>query len=143
EVKGRRYVGLLGGGAGREGHALELVSAATGPPADARARLAEDDLVGSWPSDPEPVLDDQAKKDYGRRLEELEEDLEEAREWGDTERTARLSDEIDLLTQELAHAVGLRGRDRTFSSPAERARISVTKAIKTAIKLIDKHCPDL
>ena len=54
-----------------------------------------------------------------------------------------MEDELDLLTQELARAVGLRGRDRTFSSPAERARIFVTKAIWTAIRLIDKHCPEL
>ena len=46
-----------------------------------------------------PLLDDQAKKDYGRRLEELEEELEQARDWGDTERAARLEDELDLLTQ--------------------------------------------
>ena len=48
-----------------------------------------------------------------------------------------------FLTQELARAVGLGGRDRTFSSPAERARISVTKAIRTAIRLIDAECPAL
>ena len=37
------------------------------------------------------------------------------------------------MTSELARAVGLGGRDRTIPSPAERARISVTKAIRTAI----------
>ena len=56
---------------------------------------------------------------------------------------SRLEEELDLLSQELARAVGLRGRDRSFSSPVERARISVTKAIRTAIRLIGKHCPDL
>jgi hypothetical protein len=122
---------------------LELVSAATGRPVDAHARLAEHELVGSWPSDLSPLLDDRAKEDYGRRLQELEEELEEARKWGDPERAARLELELDLLRQELARAVGLRGRDRSFSSPVERARISVTKAIRTAIRLIGKHCPDL
>jgi AAA ATPase domain len=143
DVKGLRYIASLLARPGREIHVLELVSAATERRADARARLAEGDVVASWPSDLDPLLDDQAKKDYSRRLEELEEELEQARDWGDTERAARLQDELDLLTQELARAVGLRGRDRTFSSPAERARISVTKAIRTAIRLIDKHCPEL
>jgi AAA ATPase domain len=143
DVKGLRYIASLLASPGRDIHVLELVSVATERRADARARLAEDDLVASWPSDLDPLLDDQAKKDYGRRLEELEEELEQARDWGDTERAARLEDELDLLTQELARAVGLRGRDRTFSSPAERARISVRKAIRTAIRLIDKHCPEL
>jgi eukaryotic-like serine/threonine-protein kinase len=143
DVRGLRYIALLLSSPGREVHVLELVNAATGRAADARARLASDDVVTSWSSDFDPLLDDQARRDYGRRLEELEEELEQARDWGDTDRAARLGDELDLLTQELARAVGLRGRERTFSSPAERARISVTKAIRTAIRLIDKHCPEL
>lgn len=143
DVKGLRYIASLLASPGREVHALELVSAATGHPADARPRLAGDDVVASWPSDLDPLLDEQAKKDYGRRLSELEEELEQARDWGDSERAARLEGELELLTEELARAVGLRGRDRTFSSPAERARISVTKAIRTAIRLIDKQSPEL
>jgi hypothetical protein len=143
DLKGLRYIASLLASPGREVHVLELVNAATGRAADARARLADDDVVSLWPSDFDPLLDDQARKDYGRRLEELEEELEQARDWGDTERAARLGNELDLLTKELAGAVGVRGRERTFSSPAERARISVTKAIRTAIRLIDKHCPEL
>jgi AAA ATPase domain len=143
DVKGLRYIASLLASPGHEVHVLELVSAATGGPADARARLAEDDAVASRPSELDPLLDDQAKKEYGQRLHELEEELEHARDWGDTERADRLQDEFDLLTQELARAIGLRGRDRTFSSPSERARINLTKAIRTAIRLIDKHCPEL
>ena len=143
DVKGLGYIASLLAAGGREVHVLELVGAATGRPADARVRLAENDLVGSVSSDRDPVLDDRAKRDYGRRLQELELELEEARDWRDPERAARLQGELDLLTQELARAVGLRGRDRAFSSPAERARISVTKAIRTAIRLIGKQSPDL
>jgi AAA ATPase domain len=143
DVKGLRYIAVLLASPGRDVHVLELVSAAAGRPADARARLAADDVVASAPSDLDPLLDEQAKKEYGRRLVELEEELEQVRDWGDTERAIRLEGELDLLNRELARALGLRGRDRTFSSPAERARISVTKAIKTAIRLIDKQCPEL
>lgn len=143
DVKGLGYIASLLASEGRELHVLELVGAATGRPADARAGLAENDLVGSRPAELDPLLDDQAKEEYGRRIEELEEDLEQARDWGDTERAARVQEELDLLTQELGRAVGLRGRDRTFSSPEERARISVTKAIRTAIRLIEKHSPEL
>jgi tetratricopeptide (TPR) repeat protein len=122
DVKGLGYIATLLASPGREVHVLELVGATNGaPPTEA------------------PVLDDQAKQEYASRLVELEEELEEARDWGDTERAERLADEVEALTQELARAVGLGGRDRTFSSPAERARISVTKAIRTAIRLIDKE----
>jgi tetratricopeptide (TPR) repeat protein len=142
DVKGLGYIASLLAAGGREVHVLELVGAATGRSADARA-LAENDLVGGRPSDRDPMLDDRAKADYRRRLQELEAELEEAREWGDPERATRLQGELDLLTEELARAVGLLGRDRSFSSPAERARISVTKAIRTAIRLIGKQSPDL
>jgi hypothetical protein len=143
DVKGLRYIATLLASAEREIHVLELMSAGTGGPANARAPLAENDLVASRPSGLDPVLDDRAKADYARRLEELETELDEARDWGDTERAARLEEELDQLTHELARAVGLHGRDRSFSSPAERARISVTKVIRTAIGLIDRQCPDL
>jgi hypothetical protein len=143
DVKGLGYIASLLAADGREVHVLELVGAAAGRPADVRAQLTEHDLVASRPSDRDAVLDDRAKADYGRRLRELELEHEEARDWGDPERAARLQRELDLLTQELARAVGLRGRDRAFSSPAERARISVTKAIRTAIRLIGRQSPGL
>ena len=68
EMKGLGYIASLLATPGREVHVLELMSAATGRPAGARARLAEDNVLASWPSDLDPLLDDQAKKDYGRRL---------------------------------------------------------------------------
>jgi AAA ATPase-like protein len=143
DVKGLRYIASLLASPGREVHVLELVGAEAGDGADGRARRAADDLVASRPAELDPVLDERAKEEYGRRLRELEEELEEARGWGDTERASRLGEEVDLLTGELARAVGLRGRDRSFASPAERARVSVTKAIRTAIRLIDRQSPDL
>ena len=92
---------------------------------------------------PGPALDAQAKDAYRRRLEELGEELEEARGWGDPERAARTEAEIDALTEQLAQAFGLGGRDRAGASPAERARVSVTKAIRSAIKTIERHSPAL
>jgi hypothetical protein len=48
-----------------------------------------------------------------------------------------------VLVGELARAVGLRGRTRDFPAPAERARVSVRKAITTAITLIATQSPEL
>ena len=39
--------------------------------------------------------------------------------------------------------MGLRGRDRTAGSPAERARVSITKAVKIALSRIRTHSPAL
>ena len=58
------------------------------------------------------LFDPQAKAAYRRRLRDLEEDLEEARSWGDPERAARAQEEMDALTEELLREAGLGGRDR-------------------------------
>jgi non-specific serine/threonine protein kinase len=50
---------------------------------------------------------------------------------------------VDALTRQLAGAVGLGGRDRRLPSAAERARVNVTKAIRTAIRRIAEHDPAL
>jgi hypothetical protein len=143
DVKGLRYIACLLAAPGKDVHALELVSAAEGHGPDRRARLAAAELTASFPGDAGPTLDEAAKEAYRRRLEDLGEDLQQARDWGDEERAARAAEEIDFLTRELAQAVGLGGRNREATSPAERARISVTKAIKKAITLIGRESPTL
>lgn len=131
-VKGLRYIADLLGSPGREVHAVELAQAAegvTGPGASLGTAGA--------------ALDAEAKVAYRERLDELGEELEQARAWGDPERVARAEEEIDALTTELTQALGLGGRDRAVASPAERARVSVTKAIRSAIRAIDQHSPGL
>jgi type II secretory pathway predicted ATPase ExeA len=131
DVKGLRYLAYLLASPGVEVHAVELAQAVEGvEPAQAD---------GS----PGPALDAQAKDAYRTRLQELGEELEEARGWADLERVARVEDEIDSLTGELSRALGLGGRDRAGASPAERARVSVTKAIRSAIRTVERHSPAL
>ena len=91
--------------------------------------------VGSL-GDAGEMLDDQAKVAYRRRLSELREELEEAKELGNVERAERAEDEIDTLTKELSRAVGLGGRNRRAASASERARQSVTKTIKAVLDRI-------
>jgi class 3 adenylate cyclase len=141
DLKGLRYIHALLSAPGREVHVLELAgllvgSASTGPTRDDGLKTTR--LEGS-----EAVLDPTAKESYRRRLAELAEDLEEARSWNDPERVARIEEEIDGLTTELERALGLGGRDRDMPSPAERARVSVTKAIKGAVRAISTECPGL
>jgi hypothetical protein len=140
DVKGLRYLAFLLGATGREVHALELAAAVDGLDPRRAERPAEASLpaVGA-----DALLDAHAKEAYRRRLQELEDDLRQARDWQDPERIARIEDEIEALTGELARAAGLGGRDRQLPSPAERARVSVTKAIRTAIRAIEKHHPAL
>ncbi len=81
--------------------------------------------VGSL-GDAGEMLDEQAKAAYKRRLAELREELEEAKEVGNVERAEHAEREIDALTRELSRAVGLGGRSRRAASASERARQSIT-----------------
>src|SRR5260370_5895318 len=82
------------------------------------------------------MLDEQAKWAYRRRLYELGEELEEAKEFGNSERAEKAEAEIDALTSELSRAVGLGGRDRRAGSAADRARQTVAKTIKSVLERI-------
>lgn len=90
-----------------------------------------------------PLLDDKARRAYKQRLEELEDDLNDATTMADEGRVARLEHERDLLVAEITHAYGLGGRPRTAGDPVERARKAVGMRITTAIRAIDATDPDL
>ena len=79
------------------------------------------------------LLDATAKAAYRARLDELQGEAEEAERGNDPARAAKVRDERDFLVAELARAVGLGGRDRRAASHAERARLNVTRAIRSAM----------
>jgi hypothetical protein len=90
-----------------------------------------------------PVLDARAKAEYKCRLNELQQDLNEAERFNDPLRRTEAQNEIQMITDRLASAVGLGGRDRKTSSDAERARSAVTKCIRKAIQKIGDAIPSL
>lgn len=90
-----------------------------------------------------PGLDEEAKRMYRRRLADIEEDAAEATALGDAERAARSDAEREFILRELARAVGLGGRDRRAGASSERARASVTRAIRLAIGHISALDPPL
>jgi hypothetical protein len=116
-------------------HDEEISSAARGlPHGDADLEKAGIHISGL--RDAGEMLDEQAKAAYRRRLSELREELEEAKELGNVERAEQAEKEIDALTRELSRAVGLGGRSRRAASASERARQSITKTIKAALERI-------
>jgi hypothetical protein len=90
-----------------------------------------------------PVLDARAKREYRARLLDLRADLDDARAAADLGRVGRLEAEIDLVASELAHALGLGGRDRLLGSDGERARVNVTRTLRRAVDAIAAVVPDL
>src|SRR5690242_17871476 len=136
---GLRYLDLLIRQPGRDLAALDLVrlAAAAGPTAAA----AEDGLHDASGTGADEVLDPQARAAYRQRLTALDEDLAEAEAWHDTERASRLRAEKDFLVRELAAATGLGGRPRRLGAESERARLNVTRAIRSAIARVRDRAP--
>jgi predicted ATPase len=102
---------------------------------------------------PEPVPTGSRTIDDGRgpqvttairqRLTDLQEELAKAREFNDQGRVERLQEELETLTQELMQTLSSGRRRRATTSPAERARLNVTRAIRSTLKKIAVSHPSL
>jgi hypothetical protein len=142
DLKGMRYLAHLLAHPRREFHVLDLVAAEHGSVAPVESGQAAE-LSQSTLGDAGELLDARAKNAYRRRLAEIEDDIEQARALGDTERAAQADTERDFLVRELSRAVGLGGRDRRAASASERARVGVTRAMRKAITRIGEHHSEL
>jgi len=101
------------------------------------ADLSLDDFSGTGPS-----LDDQALQEYRERIEDLQEDIDEAEQNNNPEAAANAREEKQLVESEISAAFGLGGHTRPVGSPQEKARKSVSEAIHRALKNIrtlDSH----
>ena len=146
DTKGLRYLHTLLGSPGREILALYLVQHDEGgfaPSSNAPRLQREDGLRLFMPGDGGEVIDRSARVAYEQRVRDLAGEAEDAEALGDTERAALLREELDFIVEHLAVATGLGGATRRTVSPAERARQSVTKAIKSAAARITEHSPAL
>jgi hypothetical protein len=126
DSRGLQLLDRLVASPGQELHVLQLVGASD----------FEDGDAGT-------VLDPAAVQSYRARLLDLREDLEEAENFSDTGRAARARDEMEALTRELARAVGLGGRSRRVAGAAERARTTVQKRLRGAIRRVEEELPPL
>jgi tetratricopeptide (TPR) repeat protein len=150
DSKGLAYIAHLLRYPAREFHSLDLVGG-TSREFDARSDdsgyarsslprgdepLAAEGIHIGGLGDAGEMLDEKARAQYRRRLTDLREELEEAKQQGMVERAENAESEIETLTAELSRAVGLGGRVRRAASASERARQSVTRAIKAVIERI-------
>ncbi len=102
------------------------------------AGLAEETSAGSIGE----VVDMEALKGYHERLQEIEEEIEEATSFNDPARQEKLGDEREAIVKQLQSAQGLGGRVRQ-QFDAERSRKTVCRAISRAIEAIEKVHPEL
>jgi hypothetical protein len=94
-------------------------------------------------ADTGPVLDREALRQYRQRLAELDDELDAAALRRDGKRQAARSAERQALIEELKRATGLGGRPRRSGSPAEKARVNVTRTIRHAIAELAPRAPDV
>ncbi len=134
-TKGLAYLGALVAAPGVERHVLDLVDRVEGVD------------VGAAPDrrslgDAGPLLDGAARLAYRRRIEALRGDIDEALAAHAYDHAEALQQELDLLIMQLAAAFGVGGRARAAGSAVERARLNVTRAIRSALKKLDDALPE-
>ena len=135
DSKGLRYLAELIDAAGVERHALDLVDRVEGLDPDG---AVDRRTLG----DAGPMLDGAARRAYRHRIEALRSEIEEAFELGRDDTAETLQDELDRLVGELAAAFGVGGRSRRAASAVERARLNVTRSVRTAIVRITEALPE-
>jgi tetratricopeptide (TPR) repeat protein len=154
DSKGIGYIANLLRNPALEFHVLDLVGGSPGhrededldQPRDVPSRAGELEQAGlhvGGLGDAGEMLDERARTEYRRRIAELREALDSAKEAADLERAEAAEAEIEALTREVARAVGLGGRNRRAASASERARQSVTKTIKAVIERIAESDAEL
>ena len=119
--KGFRYIATLLAQPGRALTAVDLATLDRRPTADAA-----------------PASIAPAGGEYAR-LADLRDHLDEAERFHDRERAARLRDELTRRAAQLAPS----GRRRPGSTPAERARLNVTRTVADAVRRIAAADPAL
>jgi len=133
-TKGVRHLAELVRNPGQERHVLDLVDRVEG--VGARGEVDRRSI-----GDAGAVLDATARDAYRRRIEQLRAECDDALESGDLEGAETRQLELDELVAQLASAFGLGGRERRASSTVERARLNVTRSLRTAIRRIEELLP--
>lgn len=133
-TKGLRHLAMLMASPGVERHVLDIVDQIEGvvPDGPDRHRLG----------DAGELLDGTARQAYRRRVEQLRDEIEDLLAIGEDDRATQLQRECDELVVQLAAAFGLSGRSRRAASAAERARLNVTRSVRTAIARIRDDLPE-
>jgi len=124
--KGFSYLAMLLENPNQEIHVAQIVGAA-------------DTVTG----DAGVMLDEAAKQSYRIRATELRAMLDEATANSDEGRMELARAELDALSEELARAVGLGGRDRKAASDVERMRINVQRRLRDAIERVRAQSTEL
>ncbi len=149
---GLKYIHYLLLNPGKEFFALELKKEVNphflSENQDSNARLGNDEIskqlkdgdlriINSGTSGAkEEILDDQAVESYKTELKKLEIDLDDAEELSRDEEAEEIRNKIEAINKQLNAGFNIHGKRREFTNEAEKARVAVSKAIRTSLKKI-------
>lgn len=85
------------------------------------------------------ILDTKSISIYKEQYQSHMEELEEAERFNDPVRADQLREQIEIIKEQLATALGLGGRVRKSADSRERVRKAVTNRIKDSLKKIKKE----
>jgi TolB-like protein/Tfp pilus assembly protein PilF len=104
------------------------------------------ELIGSIVQDFDSKVDTidlKAKNNYQKRIRELQMEIAEADEIGNSVQSVALQEEYETILDYLSQSLGLAGKPRQIGSSTEKARSAVTWRIRYAIKKIKAAHPSL
>ena len=146
-TKGIRYIAYLIQNQNKSIHVSELFRAVN-PPDTSQTNytlscMTEDVLASEGFSlsnldDNVELLDKKTIEELGLRIEQLNDGMEEAKEFGDFEECERLETDKDRIITYLSANMGLGGKSRTSNNLFEKIRKSIQKRIR--VDLIKIHC---
>ena len=91
----------------------------------------------------EKLIDDKARKQYQKKIIELQSEIGEAEQRSNFTRLEKLQDEYDRLIEHLSQSLNLKGKIRETGSTIEKARSAVTWRIRNAIARVEQYHPAL
>jgi hypothetical protein len=146
---GLHYIRVLLGDPYKQISARELWQFGEGLTDDAKAAVLEfkggsstSAGKGAGPIRKGEILDEDAVRQYKKRIEKLEEDYDFALNAGRLEEAGEIQEEIDQVNAELAKSKGVGGRPRRFSDDLKLGD-SVSQVIRYAIKRLEPKHPEL
>lgn len=100
------------------------------------------ELMGSSLEDKgEKLIDEKSRREYQKKILELQSAIEEAEMQSDYSSLKPLHEEYDMMIEHLSRSLGLQGRIRETGSVVEKARSAVTWRIRNAIAKIELYHP--
>mgnify|MGYP000146648461 CR=1 FL=1 len=150
--KGMRYINYLIQNQSKEVHVQVLERMVNPPDMDflsselssmTNQQLEQQGLGISNLSNTFELIDEKGKTNLKLHLEQLNDQISEATEFGEIEKVEMLEQEKEQIISQLSASLGLAGKPRKENSPTEQTRKNITNCINKDKKKLKQSFPEL